>query len=577
MPRASRFTSLVLLTAFLAQAASAQVRQDARPLSERVTLPSEVPTATMPRPDVEALVREDRTSGPGPFRYGAVIDTDQGLSNAGRWDGAPAQGAFVWRLRISSPGAHSLGIVFGEYDIPAGGQVFLYDDHGSHVLGAYTEANNKPNGMLAIEPLAGDALTIEYVQAAWVTQTPRLRVRQVIHDYRDLLRSDIRGGLTGTQSGQCFVDVNCPEGAPWQDIKRSVVTALSGGGACSASILNNTASDGTPYLLTANHCGSFVNAVVVFNFELPGCGSGTASTSQTVSGATLLASNSLYDSQLYLLSSAPPPSYSPYYAGWQRVSSPPPAPGVSISHPQSLPKKIAIDDSGATLAGQYWRVFWDVGLIHGGSSGSPLFNGLGQVLGPACCVTNFTCGSQASFYGRFDGFWNNTNIAQYLDPLATGAVAIGGYDPCPPISSYCTAKLNSCGGTPSLNATGLSSASASSGFTLSTSGAQSGKAGLVLYTSGGARIPAVPFQGGLLCIASPLRRSAVITAGGGTPGNCDASFDLDWNAFSSGSAGGNPAGFLSTPGQRVDLQVWGRDTLQHGSFLSEALSYQVCP
>ena len=576
MPTPSQLSCLALLTGLFAPVGSAQVRQSARPISERISLPREVPTATLPRPDIESLAREDLQRGFGPFRYGAVIETDQGLEHTGRWDRVPAEGAFVWRLRISSPGAHSLGIVFGEYDIPAGGQVFLYDDGGTHVLGAYTEANSKSNGMLAIEPVAGDALTIEYVQAAWVSQTPRLRVRQVVHDYRDLFHSDFwRSG--SNQSGQCFVDVNCPEGAPYQDIKRSVVRALSGGMGCSASILNNTANDGTPYMLTANHCGSFTNAVVVFNFELPGCGSGVAPTSQTVSGATLLANNSLYDSQLYLLSSAPPASYNPYYAGWYRVSSLPPPPGVSISHPQSLPKKIAIDDSGAVLSGQYWRVSWDVGMVHGGSSGSPLFNGLGQVLGPACCVTNFICGSQTTLYGRFDGFWNNENIVQYLDPLGTGAVAIGGHDPCPPLSSYCTAKLNSCAGTPAVSASGLSSASASSGFTLSASGAQTGKAGLVLYTSGGARIPAAPFQGGLLCIASPLRRSAVITASGGTPGNCDASFDLDWNAFASGNAGGNPAGFLTTAGQRVDLQVWGRDTVQHGSFLSEALSYLVCP
>lgn len=576
MQSPSRLCCLALLTGLLAPAAGAQLRQSARPISERVSLPRDVPTATMPRPDLEALAREDRTRGFGPFRYGAVIETDQGLERSGRWDPVPAEDAFVWRLRINSPGAHSLGIVFGEYDIPAGGQVFLYDDQRTRLFGAYSEANNKANGMLAIEPVAGDAVTIEYVQAGWVTQTPRLRVRQVVHDWRDLFHSDFWGSGSNP-SGQCFVDVNCPEGAPYQDIKRSVVRALSGGSGCSAAILNNTANDGTPYLLTANHCGSFTNAVVVFNFELPGCGSGTAPTSQTISGATLLASNTLYDSQLYLLSSPPPASFNPYYAGWYRVSNPPPAPAVSISHPQSLPKKIAIDNSGAVLSGQYWRVFWDVGMLHGGSSGSPLFNGVGQVLGSACCVTNFNCGLQTTLYGRFDGFWNNASIAQYLDPLGTGATATGGYDPCPPPSSYCTAKLNSCGGTPAVSAAGMASASAGSGFTLSASGAQTGKSGLVLYTSGGARVPAAPFQGGLLCIASPLRRSVVTTASGGTPGNCDAGFDLDWNAFASGNAGGNPAGFLTTPGQRVDLQVWGRDTVQHGSFLSQALSYQVCP
>ena len=315
MPRLFTSLCVCLLTGLLADTGSTQLRQPGRPISEQVDLPRGVPTATMPRPDIESLLREDASAdGLGPFRYGAVIETTQDLSHAGRWD-VTDEGTFVWRLRVTSPGAHSLGIVFGAYDIPRGGQVFLYDDHRNQVLGAYTEANNKANGVLAIEPLAGDAVTIEYVQAAWVTETARLSVAEVVHDYLDLFRSDF-WNTPGVAQGQCFVDVNCPEGAPYQDIKRSVVRALSGGGGCTAAIVNNTANDGTPYLLTVNHCSSFTNAVVVFNYELPGCTGGTAPATQTVSGATLLASSTVYDSQLYLLSSAPPPSYNPYYAGW---------------------------------------------------------------------------------------------------------------------------------------------------------------------------------------------------------------------------------------------------------------------
>ena len=187
------------------------------------------------------------------------------------------------------------------------------------------------------------------------------------------------------------------------------------------------------------------------------------------------------------------------------------------------------------------------------------------------------CGSQTALAGLFGGFWSAENLAQWLDPLGTGAFAIGGFDPCPPLSTYCTAKVNSCGGTPAISAMGLSSTTASSGFTISASGAQPGKSGLLIYTDAGPRVPPAPFQGGLLCFNSPVRRSVATMATGGTPGNCDASFDLDWNAFSSGSAGGNPAGFLTTPGQQVEMQVWGRDTVQTGSFLSDALSYAVCP
>ena len=48
-------------------------------------------------------------------------------------------------------------------------------------------------------------------------------------------------------------------------------------------------------------------------------------------------------------------------------------------------------------------------------------------------------------------------------------------------------------------------------------------------------------------------------------------------AFAAGLGGGNPAGFLGTPGQTVNIQFWGRDTAAHGSYLSEGLEYTVCP
>ena len=366
------------------------------------------------------------------------------MDRSGRWD--DADGDAVWRLRITSPGARSLGLVFDAFELPAGGQVFLYDDGRARVLGSYTTANQGPSGKLAIEPLEGDAVTIEYVQPSWVLGAPRLAVGQVIHDYVGLLQSDFLSG--GAKSGACYIDVNCPEGMPYQDLKRSVVRALSGGHGCSAFLVNNTAGDGTPYLMTANHCGPFTTAVVVFNYELPGCGTGTAPISQTVSGATLLANSPTFDSQLYRLAQAPPLSYRPYYAGWSLSSAPPPTPAVSISHPESLPKKIALASSGATLSGDFWDVTWNVGMAGNGSSGSPLFTGLGHVLGTTCCVSNFVCGRQTTQYGRLSGFWSEANLGQWLDPSGTGAITLDGYDPCPPAAGYCTAKINSCGGTP---------------------------------------------------------------------------------------------------------------------------------
>jgi hypothetical protein len=124
---------------------------------------------------------------------------------------------------------------------------------------------------------------------------------------------------------------------------------------------------------------------------------------------------------------------------------------------------------------------------------------------------------------------------------------------------------------------GSASAGATTGFTVRASAARAGKLGLVIYTNTGPRVPAQPFLGGLLCINGPVRRATTVASVGGTPGNCDAVFQIDMNAFAAGMAGGNPQAYLSFPGTHIDCQWWGRDTFASGSYLSDALGYCIGP
>ena len=145
----------------------------------------------------------------------------------------------------------------------------------------------------------------------------------------------------------------------------------------------------------------------------------------------------------------------------------------------------------------------------------------------------------------------------------------------PPPHVYCNAKPNSCGFDPWIMAMGTPSLSGSL-FMISAVGARPGKQGLLMYSPSGAA--SAPFNGGTLCIAPQgLKRGPIVASIGGTPGNCDAVFDVDWNAFSTGAGGGNPAAFLLNVGQRVNVQWWGRDSVANGSFLSDAIEYFVAP
>lgn len=424
----ARLSAAISALLLFAPLGAAQMREVGRPASERVALPAEVPNLVIPVPNAAALRAEAEAEVGGRFRYGAELPLRLGLEDSGRWDKVESTGELVWRLELISPGAYSLGVVFERFDLPRGAQVFLYDPAHAEVLGAYGESNENPNGVLAIQPLLGDRVVIEYVEPAGTVARPALVVGTLIHDYRDVfayLRQSSNLAMA------CLVDVNCAQGAPYQDIKRAAIWMVRSGVGCSGSILNNTAEDGTPYMMTAEHCGDMTNGVFVFDFERTGCATGSSSQAKTLSGSTQLAVSPYYDAQLYRLNQSIPASYRPFYAGWTLTTNPR-QPLVGISHPSGLPKKIQIDRQDPFDFGTRWNVDFNVGAIQPGSSGSPLFNREKRVIGTAS-TGGGGCSSGAN-YGRFDQFYLTQGLATWLDPEGWGLVGIDGYDGVDPYS-----------------------------------------------------------------------------------------------------------------------------------------------
>lgn len=148
--------------------------------------------------------------------------------------------------------------------------------------------------------------------------------------------------------------------------------------------------------------------------------------------------------------------------------------------------------------------------------------------------------------------------------------------PLPPVT-YCIPKMNSLGCIPSIGSFGISSATQGSGFIVATMNVINNKPGLYLYSNTGPA--AFPFQGGLLCVNTPIRRSIPLTSGGSPPpNNCSGQYQLDLNAFAVGALVGQPAPFLTMPGVVVNAQCWGRDQgfpAPNNSTLSNGLQFTV--
>ncbi len=430
----------------------AQIEYGGRPYSWGLGQQDRMPEAErMPPVDEEQLLKEDRerrrSSREKPLRFAYNHRVDFGLANGGILLELP-NGGRIWKLRIRSSGARSLNFGFGRFRLAEGARVFIYDPERRTVLGAFTHRNNKASGRLPTGLIPGDEAVVELYEPERVVGKSELRLTRVSHAYRDVFAMAKEKGRDFGDAGDCNMNVNCPDGQPLQDQKRSVAMIVNNGDRfCSGALVNNIKKNGKPYFLTANHCfdGSASGWVFMFNYESPDCSDQKGPTDQSVAGGTLRARHPDSDFCLLELSKRPPLEYEVFYAGWDNSGDLPDS-TVSIHHPSGDIKKISFDDdapeSSSGLSGvpdSEWKILeWDRNTTtEGGSSGGPLFDQDHRVVGQLHGGDAQCSNSVNDFFGKFSMSWDNGNVdtgrlKDWLAPDTSGVVALDGYDPNQP-------------------------------------------------------------------------------------------------------------------------------------------------
>lgn len=369
---------------------------------------------------------------------------------ASEWETRSSDGQRVSTYRFAAPGVGGLTVYYNNLALAPGTELRMYNPSQTLNLGPYTNNDNPSGGAFATGILDDDSLILELRRA------PSDITTQCLISAVSLIKP-LNTGFGG--AGNCEVNINCTEGNNWQTIKKGVVRLYikSGGSSywCSGSLVNNTRNDHTPYLLTANHCGQDATTtelsqwIVSFNYEADGCDNPTNEPGRTdMTGVAKIAqsiesSNTGSDFYLVKLKQSIPNGTDAYFNGWSRENASS-ASGVTIHHPQGDIKKISTYTSplvnsnwNTSPLGTHWEVFWSetangYGVTEGGSSGSPLFNSEGQIVGQltggnSSCISL----SSADYYGKIYYSWNtNSNaanqLAAWLDPDNTGVVKLGG-------------------------------------------------------------------------------------------------------------------------------------------------------
>lgn len=405
---------------------------------------------------IDSLNESDLRSS---FHFAYKFMTDFTPDNSGSWF-TQADGTRVWRLGIRSAGAYSINVLFSEYEIPEGAQLFLYNPDQTHILGAFNHLNNSELGILPVSPVQGDELVIEYQEPANVPFHGRLKVGEVNHDYRNI-RGYEPQEYSRTYLG-CIKTLACLQESTdkYNEIGRSVVLLIiNGTDFCTGTLINNTSNDGTPYLLTASHCLNKQfsienpdyemiagNIVTYFNYESPLCDPVMRGTEEMSMASTRFkATNEQTDMALLQLMETPPAYYQPYYAGWNAKDQGT-APYVGIHHPEGTVKRLNTTEEvelttfnslvGNFIKNGHWQIKeWSDGSTAGGSSGSGLFDSNGLVIGGLSGGESDCPRPYNDFYFALSQNWEispdaDKQLKIWLDPAGTNSERIcKGLDP----------------------------------------------------------------------------------------------------------------------------------------------------
>jgi len=342
----------------------------------------------------------------------------------------------TWTLKVDSPGAVSLNFGFDKFEIPENASLSIENNSDNFnaatiTVGSEQNSNSDQYWSPIIET---DSVTISLTYSCSErieNPSEHLKIGSINVGFRSI------GKIINNLSGVCNVDVMCPIGDEWDSEIRAVGGYSFGGNLfCTGAMINNMKKDGTPYFLTAYHCGvtrdKAASLVVYWNFKTSRCtGTPDGELYDTSSGAEFLAGDENTDVTLLKLKKAPNRAHKVTFAGWDNS---PEAfevkPGVCIHHPLGNEKRISFEydamlipiptsynsDNPFANANHIKVIDWDVGTTEPGSSGSPLFNGDHRIIGQLHGGRASCADSEPDWFGRFHTSYRNSNLSQWLDP-----------------------------------------------------------------------------------------------------------------------------------------------------------------
>lgn len=199
-----------------------------------------VPTLHFSKPNLNQLMIENqkRDELGLMYRFATGIETNITPENSGIWT-TDSKGNKIWRLHIKYQGAQALSFLFSSFHIYGLTTFNVYNKEGLRLHTTVTSKDVLEHGQQNIELCSGDDMMLELIEPKG-TRPSSFVLNELFYAYRGLTSSLVKNFK---DSESCEVNVNCTEGANWQDEKKGVARILVKAGTsfgwCSGSLVNN--------------------------------------------------------------------------------------------------------------------------------------------------------------------------------------------------------------------------------------------------------------------------------------------------------------------------------------------------
>lgn len=461
-----------------------------------ISAPPAIQTVLLPAVNADSL-KQDDTLRKKENRVGIRQSVSINPELQGTVDELP-DGGRLWRMRFVSPGASTHSFLFSTFHLAEGVEMWVYGEDGDfEVQGPFTSKNNKLYRRFTVGSTFGSIHIIEVYEPPSAIHLSELLLSSVYQGYRgstippppdnnqftshNQKDKNIQRDWGSTAAGAiCNPNVNCPYGKDWCREKKAVCHIEQyeeEESVCTGTLVNNTANDKKPYILSAWHCliishdlnctlssdelSQVEDWVFVFNWwsnRNEDCADPGTKLQATANvggkqyhGAEIKAKYRQTD--MLLLEVVPEGnedlsgnSLDFYFAGWSR-STTTPLSGTNLHHPQGDIMKIAqcttsahihnygqgsdcstdnLDNSIWPSSSNFWDFVWDIGHNENRSSGSAVFDESHRVRGQLSSIDDKFCEEhpQSARFGKFDLSWegDGTNsysrLKDWLDPLS---------------------------------------------------------------------------------------------------------------------------------------------------------------